>query len=251
MSGKKMMQWQKWVLACAMGVALPAYAADMDMSHDMAHDHVSPNLTKFMLDRLEARSSDAGTVTYWEAQAWAGSDINKLWLKTEGDMLKGSTEEADVELLYSRAVLPFWDAQLGVRHDMEVGGKPARDWAAFAFKGLAPYLFDVDATVYVGDSGHTAARLKGEYNLLLTQRLVLMPEAEVNLYGQSDAARRLGSGVSSLDIGLRLRYEIRREFAPYVGVVWTQKFGGTADYARQASEAVRDTQFVVGVRAWW
>lgn len=242
---------KKGILACGLLLSFPVCAAEMDMSHDMAHDHVSPMLAKFMLDRFEARSSDAGTVTYWEAQAWAGSDINKLWLKTEGHMLKGSTEESDVELLYSRAVLPFWDAQVGVRHDSAVADKPGRDWAAFAMKGLAPYLFDVDATVYVGESGNTAARLKAEYNLLLSQRLVLMPEAEANLYGQTDAQRGLGSGLSSVDLALRLRYEIRREFAPYVGIVWTQKYGGTADYARLSNEAVSDTQFVIGVRAWW
>ncbi len=246
-----MMGVKNGILACGLLFALPVCAAGMDMSHDTAHDHVSPLLSKFMLDRLEARSSDAGTVTYWEAQAWAGSDINKLWLKTEGDMLKGSTEESAVELLYSRAVLPFWDAQVGVRHDMAVAGKPGRDWAAFAMKGLAPYLFDVDATVYLGQGGNTAARLKAEYNLLLTQRLVLMPEAEVQLYGQSDAERGLGSGLSSAALALRLRYEIRRELAPYIGVVWKQKYGGTADYARLENEAVNDTQFVIGVRAWW
>ncbi|MEJ2060677.1 MAG: copper resistance protein B [Gammaproteobacteria bacterium] len=213
------------------------------------HDNVI--LSKFMLDRLEARDTEAGTVTYWEGQAWIGSDINKLWLKTEGDVLDGKTEEADLEAYYSRAIAAFWDLQIGARHDFKTGDKPARDWAGVGFKGLAPYRFDVDATAYVGDEERTAARLKAEYELFLTQRWVLMPEVEANFYGKPDPERGLGTGLSSLDLGLRLRYEIRREFSPYVGVVWTGTYGGTAEYARQANESVQDTQYVVGIRSWW
>jgi len=213
--------------------------------------HDNPVLSKIMLDRLEVRHTDSGSLTYWEGQAWIGTDLNKLWVKTEGERLKGATEEADVEALYSRAVAAFWDVQAGVRHDFGVNTQPSRNWAAFALKGLAPYRFEVDASAYVGDSGRTAARFKAEYELLLTQRLILMPELEFNLYGKSDPERGLGSGLSNLDLGLRLRYEIRREFAPYVGVVWTRKYGGTADLARADGQAVQDTQWLMGVRSWW
>ncbi len=208
-------------------------------------------LAKVMLDRLEARSTDAGHATYWEGQAWVGSDLNKLWLKTEGNVVKGSLEEADVEAFYSRAVAPFWDFQAGVRHDFKGATTTTRDWAAIGFKGLAPYRFEVDATAYVGNAGRTAARLKAEYDLLITQRLILTPELEFNVFGKKDPERAVGAGLSNADLGLRLRYEFRREFAPYVGVRWTRKFGGTADYARADGEAVTDTQWVVGVRAWW
>ncbi|MEJ2687533.1 MAG: copper resistance protein B [Gammaproteobacteria bacterium] len=213
------------------------------------HDNIV--LSKIMLDRLEMRGTDAGNLAYWEGQAWVGSDINKLWLKSEGGVLKGRTEEADLEALYSRAMTAFWDLQAGVRHDFGTGEKPAREWAAIGLKGLAPYRFDVDATAYVGAAGRTAARVKAEYEVLLTQRLILMPELEFNAYGKEDRARGLGSGLSDVGLALRLRYEIRRELAPYAGVRWTRKFGGTADFARQGGEAVQDTQWVVGLRSWW
>ncbi len=213
------------------------------------HDNVV--LSKIMLDRLELRHTDAGNLAYWEGQAWVGGDINKLWLKSEGGVLKGRTEEADLEVLYSRAVTAFWDVQGGMRQDFRTGDKPAREWVAIGLKGLAPYRFDVDATAYVGTSGRTAARLKAEYEVLLTQRLILMPELEFNAYGKKDPARGLGSGLSDAGLALRLRYEIRREFAPYVGVRWTRKFGATVDFARQGGEAVHDTQWVVGLRSWW
>jgi copper resistance protein B len=238
------------VFCGAIGAAGAAVAGDKakNWPSPMHDDGV---LAKVMLDRLEACSTDAGHATYWEGQAWVGSDLNKLWLKTEGNVVKGSLEEADVEAFYSRAVAPFWDFQAGLRHDFKGATATTRDWAAIGFKGLAPYRFEVDATAYVGNGGRTAARLKAEYDLLITQRLILMPELELSAFGKDDPRRSVGAGLSSLDLGLRLRYEIRRELAPYVGVVWTRKFGGTAEYARADGEAVRDTQWLLGLRAWW
>jgi copper resistance protein B len=215
------------------------------------HKHGETLLTKFMLDSLELRDSEPDRTAYWEAQAWIGGDINKLWLKTEGEANQGRTRDAEIEALYSRAVAPYWDVQAGVRHDLQVNGMPSRDWLAIGLKGLAPYMFDIDVTGYIGDSGRSAARVKAEYNLLVTQRLVLMPEFEANLYGKQDAQRELGSGLSSLELGLRLRYDIRRKFSPYVGVVWTRLYGDTASHARQNGETVQDTQLVAGLRAWW
>ncbi|HKJ07686.1 MAG TPA: copper resistance protein B, partial [Gammaproteobacteria bacterium] len=232
--------------ALALMAALPSAAGEPPGDWPSpVHDNVV--LSKIMLDRLELRHTDAGNLAYWEGQAWVGGDINKLWLKSEGGVLKGRTEEADLEALYSRAMTAFWDLQAGVRHDFGIGDKPAREWAAIGLKGLAPYRFDVDATAYVGTAGRTAARVKAEYEVLLTQRLILMPELEFNAYGKEDRARGLGSGLSDVGLALRLRYEIRREFAPYAGVRWTRKFGGTADFARQGGEAVQDTQWVVGL----
>jgi len=207
--------------------------------------------TKVMLDRLEWRNADPDAVTYWEGQAWMGGDINKLWLKSDGSLVKGDAEEASLEGYYSRAVATYWDLQLGARHDFALQGEPSRNWAAVGFKGLAPYKFDIDATLYAGKQGRTALRTKAEYELLITQRLVLMPELEANLYGKKDVERGIGSGLANLDLGLRLRYELRREFAPYVGVTWSGKYGDTADLARASGVAVRDTQWLAGVRAWW
>ena len=237
-------------LACALGLTPRVQAQDAPQHWPSAmHDDVV--LTKIMIDRLERRDANPDDFTYWEGQAWVGGDVNKLWLKSEGSRVHGKAEDASLEAYYSRAVAAFWDAQFGVRHDFAAGDAPARNWLGFGFKGLAPYVFDVDATAYLGGSGRSAARLKAEYNLLLTQRLILMPEVEFNAYGKEDPERGLGSGLAESDVALRLRYDIRREFAPYIGVVWTHKYGATADFARVAGGPVHDTQYVAGVRAWW
>lgn len=213
--------------------------------------HDNAILSKWMLDRLEHREMKDGNSSYWEAQAWIGGDINKLWLKTEGNVVQGKTDDAELEAYYSRAIAAFWDVQFGARHDFSTADLPSRNWLGVGFKGLAPYLFEVDATAYVGNNGRTALRFKGEYDLLLTQRWVFMPEVELNAYGKEDLERGIGSGLSDGSLTLRLRYDIRREFAPYVGVMWTQKYGDTADFARAAGEPASETLYLVGLRAWW
>ena len=233
-------------------MATEEHAQDDVQHFDMpVHEHEDPILSKWMLDRLERRFVDGADQTYWEAQAWIGRDEHKLWLKTEGNRVNGMTDDAELEAYYSRAVAAFWDAQVGVRHDIAVGDAPARNWFGAGFQGLAPYMFEVDATAYLGDNGRTSARFKAEYDLWLTQRWVFMPEVEVNAYGKSDPERGLGSGLSDADLTLRLRYDIRRELSPYVAVMWTKKFGGTANFARAADEATSETLYVAGIRAWW
>ena len=201
--------------------------------------------SKVLLDQVEWGEEDTLS---WDAQAWYGGDYHKLWLKTEGEHVDGE-EEGNVELLWDRVIARWWDMQAGVRYDLGAG--PSRTWAAFGVQGLAPYWFEVEATVYVGDEGRSAARLVGEYELLLTQRWILQPKMELNLYGKEDAQNHVGSGLSDVEAGLRLRYEIRREFAPFVGMVWSRRFGGSADFLRDAGEEVDDVQFVVGLRAWF
>lgn len=215
----------------------------------MAGAEDDPLLAKVMIDKLEWRAADGPDPWVWDADAWIGKDLNKLWLKTEGEYVDGTTEAAYGEALYSRAIAPYWDLQAGWRHDFRP--EPERDWFALGFKGLAPYWFEVDATLYTGGNGTVAARLDAEYEILFTQRLILSPELETNYYGKADPARGIGAGFSNLELGLRLRYEIRPEFAPYIGVNWQQLFGGTADYAREEGEPTNDLQFVVGLRAWF
>jgi len=215
----------------------------------MAAAEDDPVLFKVLIDKLEWRATDGPNPWVWDADAWIGKDLNKLWLKTEGEYADGTTDAAYGEALYSRGIAPYWDLQAGWRHDFSP--EPERDWLAVGFRGLAPYWFDVDATLYAGGNGTVFARLDAEYELMITQRLVLSPELETNVYANSDPARGIGSGVSGLELGLRLRYEIRREFAPYIGVNWEKLFGGTADYAREEDESTNDLQFVVGVRAWF
>ena len=204
---------------------------------------------KVLLDQLEWRDTSEGNASVWDVEAWYGSDYNKAWFRTEGDRVKGQTEDARAELFWDHIISRWWHVQAGARQDF--GDGPSRTWAAFGVQGLAPYWFEIEATVYAGEQGRSAARFKAEYELLLTQRLILQPEAEVNLYGKSDRERGLGSGLSDFEAALRLRYEIRREFAPYVGVVWSRRLGDTADLARASGTDPSDVQIVAGFRIWF
>jgi len=201
-----------------------------------------------LIDKFEWREVDDADALLWDGQAWYGNDYNKAWLKTEGERV-GGEGNVRTELLWDRIVRRWWSAQAGVRHDFGEG--PSRTWAAFGVQGLAPYWFEVEATLYVGEEGRTAARFSTEYELLLTQRLILQPELEVEFYGKEDIENGIGSGLSDAEIALRLRYEIRREFAPYVGVAWSRQFGNTADLARAVGHDVSDVQFVAGLRVWF
>lgn len=213
------------------------------------HMDDNPLLAMLRIDELERVHTSDTHGTAWDVQGWVGRDINKLWLKSEGDRSGGRLESARTELLWDHAFAAWWDWQAGVRHD--TGGGPSRDWAAFGVQGLAPYKFDTEATFYVGPSGRTAARVSFEYTLRFTQRLILTPKFELDAYGKADPQRGLGAGLSEGSFGLRLRYEIRRQFAPYVGVVWTHRFAGTADIARARGERVSDTRLVAGLRMWF
>ena len=220
----------------------PMSMQEMDRVMDMHDDAL---LAMFKLDQFERAHGDDTYATSWEAEAWIGRDFDKLWLRTEGEHESGATD-ARIEAFWDHAFASFWDWQLGVRHDF--GSGPQRSWAAFGVQGLAPYWFEVEATAYVGEQGRTALRLRAEYELLLTQRLILQPELEANLYGKSDPARGVTDGLSDFDLGLRLRYEIRREFAPYIGVVWVRRFGDSGALTMRAGS---DTQLVAGLRIWF
>lgn len=202
-----------------------------------------------LLDRLEGWNADEGTGVGWEAVSWIGTDLNRLWLRSEGERIDGTTESADIEVLYGRSIATWWDVVAGVRHDFGEG--PSQTFAAIGVMGLAPYKYEVEATAYVGQSGQTAARLEAEYDTLFTNRLILQWQAEADLYGKDDARRGIGSGLSTIEAGLRLRYEFTRKFAPYVGVVRERAFGGTGDYRRGQFDDIDDTRFVAGVRIWF
>ena len=226
------------------------FTAILASAEEHLHDHGdNPIVTKVMFDQLELRNADGANPLIVEAQAWIGNDTNKLWLKTDVEKRDGEIEEAEVQALYSRAVAPYWDLQMGIRQDIKPS--PTRTWGVVGVHGLAPYFFEVDAALFVGESGKTALRVSTEYELLFTQKLILSPEIEVNLYGQNDWGTGTGSGLSDISAGLRLRYEIKREFAPYIGVNWSKQFGATADITTQKGEAVSDTHVVAGVRLWF
>jgi copper resistance protein B len=201
-----------------------------------------------LFDQLEWQTSHDGSGASWDARGWIGTDRDRFWFRTEGQGNNGQLAEGQVHLLYGRAISRWWEVVAGVRQDVRPGSP--QTWAAVGLQGLAPYWFEVEATAYVGASGRTQVRLETEYELRLTNRLVLQPLVELDIYGKSDPERGIGAGLSSADLGLRLRYEIRREIAPYVGVVWNQKYFGTADYTRQAGDPVGAARLAVGVRLW-
>jgi copper resistance protein B len=208
-----------------------------------------PLLTMLVVEQLEIRDTDGKNPLVWEAEGWIGKDLHKFWIKTEGEYVDDRTEEMELQMLYSRAVAPFWDLQLGWRHDIRP--TPERDWFAFGLKGLAPYYFDVDTALFIGDAGRTAARLQAEYEFMLTQKLVLVPEVELNFHGKNDSDTGTGSGLSDIEVGVRLRYELRREFAPYIGLNWTKLYGKTADFSRDEGEDVDDIHLVFGISFWF
>ena len=199
-------------------------------------------------DRLEYQEDSDSTV--YDVKAWYGTTYDRFVIKAEGDIADGTLEESSTDLLWGHAFNAFFDTHLGVRLDQFNEGKD-RQWLAFGVQGLAPYWFEVDVTAYVGDDGRTALSAEAEYELLLTQRLILQPRAELNLYGKDDADNGLGSGLSDLAVGLRLRYEFSRQFAPYIGVEWTDTYGDTADYRRAVGQDTSGTQFVAGLRFWF
>jgi copper resistance protein B len=238
------------------GGAAPSDARSADYSDGIGHAGMSGRdmrdaepLGMLRFDQLEAFDGLHGNGQAWEMEGWYGTDIDKLRLRSEGEHEGGGIGDGDVEALWSHAVAPYWDTQLGVRHDF--GDGPSRDWTAFGVQGLAPYWFELAATAYAGSSGRTAARLRVEYELPFTQRLILQPELELDLYGKADPQRRIGAGLADGSVGLRLRYEIRRRFAPYLGVSWERRFGATAGYARQDHRPVFDRRLVAGIRIWF
>jgi copper resistance protein B len=202
-----------------------------------------------LFDQLEGRAGDSTTAFRWDGQGWLGTDYDKLWIKSEGFVRGGKVDDGRDEFLYDRAITTYFDLQGGIRSDLD--SRPTRNWAAFGVQGLAPLFFDVEATGYVSDQGHLAARLQSSYDLLITQRLILQPEIEINLYSKADPARLTGVGLSDIDTGLRLRYELSRKFAPYIGVAYEGKFGQTAGFARSAGESTSAVRFVFGVRTWF
>jgi len=203
---------------------------------------------KVMLDRLEWQGGEASAFG-WDAAAWYGGDFDKVWLEAEGERTTERTEESRAELNWDRILTPWWSTRLGLRHDAGVG--PSRDWIAAGIAGLAPGFIEVQAGLYLGDGGRSALRLTTSRDLLLTQRLVLQPELELEAFGESDPDRLTGSGLSNLKLGLRLRYEIRREFAPFVGVRWVGHFGETDQLRRAAGESGDELQWLAGIRAWF
>ena len=202
-----------------------------------------------LVDRFEWRHAGGADDVTLDTSGWIGGDRNRIWFRTEGEGSPDRLDHGDAHVLFGRQVLRWWDLVVGVRQDVRPGAP--QTWAAIGLQGLAPHWFEVEVTAYVGAAGRTEARVAVEYDLLLTNRLVLQPALEADLAGRADRERLLGRGLRSTEAGLRLRYELRREFAPYIGVSWNRRWGGTADFAAGAGHGTKDVGVVTGLRVWF
>jgi copper resistance protein B len=222
-------------------------AAFPDVQGHAVHDEAVNYFVLF--DQLEWQAGESANGLNLDTRGWVGRDRDRLWFRAEGDGEGGRVDEAQAHVLYGRQFARWWDVVAGVRQDIRPGSP--QTWAAFGIQGLAPYRFDIEATGYLGASGRTHARFEVEYELLVTNRLILQPLFEVEVFGKSDPDRGVGAGVSTTDLGFRLRYELKREIAPYVGVTWSNKWGQTADFADAAGEGTSGARFVTGLRLWF
>jgi len=220
----------------------PQMAAMMDMDD-------TSRLARLLVDQWEWRAGGGDRSAVWDAEGWYGGDYDKLWVKSEGDWPSGGGARGRAELLWDRIATRWWSLQAGARYDF--GGGPGKGWAALGVQGLAPYWIDVEASLYVGSGGSVAARVKLEDDLRLSYRLLLQPELELNAYSSPERARDQGTGLSDLQAGLRLRYEIRRELAPYLGLAWRRRWGQTAQLLRAAGQVPDELQWLLGVRFWY
>ena len=222
-------------------------AAFPDVAGHAVHDNAVHWFA--LLDRFETWDEDDAWPVAWEGSGWIGTDLDRAWVRSEGEAVDGTVESANVELFYGRAIARWWDAVVGVRHDF--GDGPSRTFAAVGVMGLAPYMFEVEATAYLGESGQTGLGLEAEYETLFTNRLILQSVIEAEAWSKDDPARGTGSGLGKVEAGLRLRYEFTRRFAPYVGIVRERLFGRTADFREARGGEVDDTRFVIGLRTWF
>ena len=219
--------------ALAMATALPALAAEGDPVYN------------YTLIEADIAEIDDETVGAFDAQGWVGGDYNRFWWKAEGEFADGDFEDAEVQALYSRYISKFWDAQIGVRYDLEPKGET---YGVIGLQGLAPYFFEVDAAAFVSSSGDVSARFEATGELLFTQRLILEPGIALDFYAEDDLSRQIGSGLATAEYSAQLRYEFTREFAPYVELAYEEAYGDTADFQRLETGSADDTVFKVGLR---
>lgn len=252
----------------AMGHCTPASAAAPEAPAGRAADRVHPpeemakararlhaehgggTFGQLLIDRAEYRLEDGRDQFHWDAEAWWGGDLHRLVLTSEGEgTFGGEVEHAEMQALYAHTLDPYWDLQAGIRHDIRPN--PSRTYAVLGVEGLAPYWFEVEAALFLSEKGDVLGRIEASYDQRITQRLILQPRAELNLAAQDVTDLGIGAGLSDAELGLRLRYEIRREFAPYVGLSYERKFGETGRLARGAGEDKDATALVAGIRLWF
>ncbi|WP_339828897.1 copper resistance protein B [uncultured Parvibaculum sp.] len=228
-------------LILAVGIASASHAQE-----PVPDDH-GPDL--FNMIKVEVDYADRhGGLWNGNLDGWIGGDVERLWIRAEGEIVDRDFEKAEAQLFYGRNVHPFWDLLVGVRQDFEPRGET---YLATGIVGLAPYFFETEATAYLSTEGDLSARFEQSFDLPITQKLIAQPHVEVNVFAQDVPARGVGAGFSDIEVGLQLRYEIIRKFAPYLDLVWERKLGETASIARANGEDVEDTTLRFGVRAWF
>lgn len=212
-------------------------------------EHGDQSFSQLMVNMAEVQPEDGHDAYRFDAEAWIGGDIDRLMVKAEGEGAFGDAMESlEAQALYSRAIDAYWNLQAGVRHDFRPD--PSRTYAVVGVEGLAPYWFEVEGALFLSNKGDVLGRIEASYDQRITQRLILQPRAELNFAAQDVPELGIGSGLSDAELGVRLRYEIVREFAPYVGVSWERKIGDSARFARIEGEERESAGLVLGVR-WW
>jgi copper resistance protein B len=241
----------------------PAHAQDLVYDpgeaarsrREMIREHGGMSAGKFLIDRAELGFGEGGEEFAWDAQFWSGGDIHKLWLKSEGEGAFGGTlEHGEVQALYSRAIDPWFDVQAGIRQDFGAGS--GRTHLALGIQGLAPYWFEVEGTLFLSTEGELTARVEAEYDLRLTQALILQPRAEIDLSLQDMPDIHIGAGLSTASLGARLRYEVLPArgpavISPYLGLEYDRAFGSTADYREAQGVDAGALRFLAGLRIWF
>ncbi|WP_347558503.1 copper resistance protein B [Robbsia sp. KACC 23696] len=222
----------------AVGVSMPG----MEMHDDAIHHQI-------LFDQLGYQSVRGVSGVEWDMSAWVGTDFNRLFVRSEGQRIRGGWDDVRIEAAWSHALDRYWNGLLGMRTDLGAG--PTRYWGMVGLQGTMPWFLNVSAMAYAGPSGRTALWARAEYDWRLTQRLILTPELEVNAYGKRDAAREVGAGLSDITASLRLRYEVSRKVAPYIGINWQRRIGETAAMARGDGVSVNDIGIQAGVRIWF
>ncbi len=226
----------------------PRAMADAEMA--LLNSHGGMVFHQLLVNLAEYQVRNGKNGYRWDGELWVGGDVSRLVVKSEGEgSFKDRTESAEVQALYSRALDPYWNLQLGLRQDF--APKPARTYAVLGIEGLAPHWLETEGALFLSDKGQLLGRITSSYDERITPRLILQPRVEANFSLQDMPRQRIGAGVSNIELGLRLRYEIRREFAPYVGVSWERKLGKTADFARAAGEGTGGASLVAGIRFWF
>ena len=218
--------------------------------HHLGEFHGGQKLSQVMLNVADYQVKRGRDGFEWVAQGWYGGDIDRLWVKSEGEgEFGGGVERAEVQTLYSHAIGPYLNLQGGVRYDFKPN--PSRTYATVGVEGLAPGFFDLEAALFVSNKGEVMGRVEGSYDQRITQRLILQPRVEINLAAQSNPAIRTGAGLSDAEVGARLRYDIRREFSPYVGVQYKRSFGDTRRYLRASGDSPGGWSLLTGFSAWF